>query len=92
MIKDIWARGLSLISTEITPYSVLINRVGAEATKIMIEEAEYMGANAIIHIQFQNNVHMDPLMWSASVKQPFFFFFYTSLLNVILITTMKVLF
>eukprot|EP01091_Cochliopodium_minus_P018789 TRINITY_DN7707_c0_g2_i1.p1 TRINITY_DN7707_c0_g2~~TRINITY_DN7707_c0_g2_i1.p1 ORF type:complete len:152 (-),score=27.33 TRINITY_DN7707_c0_g2_i1:23-427(-) len=66
MIKDIWAKALSLISTEITPYSQLNNRVSAEATKNMIEEAEHMGANAIIQVEYQNNVHLDPLIWSAS--------------------------
>jgi uncharacterized protein YbjQ (UPF0145 family) len=50
--KDIAAGFKTLVGGELTGYSAMINEARALATKRMVEEAEQLGADAVINLRY----------------------------------------
>ena len=51
-IRDIGAGLKTLVGGELTKYNEMMNKARALATKRMVEEAEAMGADAIVSIRY----------------------------------------
>lgn len=70
--KDIRAAGRTLIGGEMTYYSDLLNESRETATNKMIEEAQNMGADAIINVRYQTSMVMsgasEVLAYGTAVK------------------------
>ncbi len=56
--KDIRAVGRAFIGREMTYYTDLLNESRDKATSVMIEEAEKLGADAIVNIRYQTSMLM----------------------------------
>ena len=54
-IKDIGAGLKTLVGGELTKYNVMMNDARALATKRMVQEAEEMGADAIIAMRYSSS-------------------------------------
>ena len=50
--KDIMAGLKTLVGGEIKSYTEMMNYARAKATKLMVEEAEKMGADAIVNVRY----------------------------------------
>ncbi len=70
--KDIRAAGRTLIGGEMTYYSELLTESRDTATKRMVDEAETLGADAIINIRYQTAMVMagasEVLAYGTAVK------------------------
>jgi len=56
--KDIMAGFKTIVGGELTGYSEMINEARAMATKRMVEEAEELGADAVINIRYASSMVM----------------------------------
>lgn len=70
--KDIRAAGRTIIGGEMAYYSELLSESREEATKRMTEEAEKLGADAIINVRYQTSMVMtsasEVLAYGTAVK------------------------
>ena len=70
--KDIRAAGRTLIGGEMTYYSELLSESRDTATKRMLDEAEALGADAVINIRYQTAMVMagasEVLAYGTAVK------------------------
>ena len=57
--KDLMAGLKTLVGGEITGYTEMLNEARAIATKRMVDEAEAMGADAIVNVRFGSSAIMD---------------------------------
>ncbi len=53
--KDIMAELKGLVGGELISYSEMINEARSKATKRMVEEAEQLGADAVINIRYASS-------------------------------------
>ena len=56
--KDIMSSFKTLVGGELTAYNEMMNEARALATKRMVDEAEKMGADAIINIRYASSAIM----------------------------------
>ena len=56
--KDIMAGFKTIVGGELTGYSEMINEARAIATKRMVDEAEELGADAVINIRYASSMVM----------------------------------
>ena len=54
-IKDIGAGLKTLVGGELTKYNEMMNDARALATKRMVEEAEYLGADAVVCVRYASS-------------------------------------
>ncbi len=70
--KDILSGLKNLIGGELTEYTGLINKTRSLATKRMVEEAEKLGADAVINIRYTSTSLMqgaaEVLVYGTAVK------------------------
>ena len=57
-LRDIGAGFKTLVGGELTKYNEMINNARALATKRMAEEAEAMGADAVVNIRYASSAIM----------------------------------
>ena len=57
-LRDIGAGFKSLVGGELTKYNEMMNNARALATKRMVEEAEAMGADAVVNIRYASSAIM----------------------------------
>ena len=57
--KDLMAGLKTLVGGEITGYTEMLNEARAIATKRMVDEAEAMGADAIVNVRYGSSAIMD---------------------------------
>ena len=65
--KDIGAGLKTLVGGELTKYNEMMNKARALATKRMVEEAESMGADAIVCVRYSSS----SIMQSAAEIMPY---------------------
>ncbi len=62
----------TLVGGELTGYSEMINEARAKATKRMVEEAETLGADAVINIRYASSAVMqgaaEVMVYGTAVK------------------------
>ena len=72
MGKDIMAGFKSMVGGELTGYSEMINEARSIATQRMVEEAEALGADAVINIRYTSATVMqgaaEILVYGTAVK------------------------
>lgn len=70
--KDIMSGLKTLVGGELTGYSEMINEARAKATKRMVQEAETLGADAVINIRYASSAVMqgaaEVLVFGTAVK------------------------
>ncbi len=70
--KDIMSGLKTIIGGELKGYSEMMNEARAIATKRMVEEAEELGADAVINIRYASSAVMsgaaEILAWGTAVK------------------------
>ena len=70
--KDIAAGFKTLVGGELTGYSEMLNEARAMATKRMVEEAEALGADAVINLRYTSATVMqgaaEILVYGTAVK------------------------
>ena len=70
--KDIMAGLKTLVGGELRGYSAMINEARAIATKRMVEEAEKLGADAIINVRYATSAIMqgaaEVMVYGTAVK------------------------
>lgn len=70
--KDIAASFKTLIGGELTSYNEMLNTARALATKRMVEEAESMGADAVVNIRYATSNVMataaEVMVYGTAVK------------------------
>ncbi len=70
--KDIMSGLKTLVGGELTGYSEMINEARAKATKRMVEEAERLGADAVINIRYASSAVMqgaaEVMVYGTAVK------------------------
>lgn len=70
--KDIMAGFKTIVGGELKGYSEMINEARAMATKRMVQEAEQLGADAIINIRYASSMVMqgaaEMLVYGTAVK------------------------
>ena len=70
--RDIMAGIKSLLGGELKGYSQMINEARAIATKRMVEEAEQLGADAIINVRYSSSMIMqgaaEMMVYGTAVK------------------------
>ena len=57
-LRDIGAGFKTLVGGELTKYNEMMNNARALATKRMVEEAEAMGADAVVNIRYASSAIM----------------------------------
>ncbi|MBQ6116690.1 MAG: YbjQ family protein [Oscillospiraceae bacterium] len=57
--KDLMAGLKTLVGGEITGYTEMLNEARAIATKRMVDEAEALGADAIVNVRYGSSAIMD---------------------------------
>ena len=57
-LRDIGAGFNTLVGGELTKYNEMMNNARALATKRMVEEAEAMGADAVVNIRYASSAIM----------------------------------
>ncbi|MDC7233609.1 MAG: YbjQ family protein [Spirochaetales bacterium] len=72
MGKDIMSGLKTLVGGEITAYAEMLNNARALATKRMVEEAEAMGADAVVSIRYSSSAVMqgaaEVIVYGTAVK------------------------
>jgi uncharacterized protein YbjQ (UPF0145 family) len=70
--KDIMSGLKTIVGGELKGYSEMMNEARAIATKRMVEEAEELGADAVINIRYASSAVMsgaaEILAWGTAVK------------------------
>jgi len=70
--KDILSGLKTLVGGELTAYSEMMNEARVKATKRMVEEAEKLGADAIVNIRYTSSTVMtgaaEILAYGTAVK------------------------
>ena len=70
--KDIMAGLKTLVGGELTAYSEMLNDARAQATKRMVDEAEKLGADAIVNVRYASSAVMqgaaEILVYGTAVK------------------------
>ncbi len=70
--KDIMSGFKTLVGGELTAYSEMMNEARAKATKRMVQEAENMGADAVISVRYTSSAVMagaaEILVYGTAVK------------------------
>jgi len=70
--KDIMNSLKMLVGGELKSYSEMMNEARAKATKRMVEEAEALGADAVINIRYMSSMVVqgaaEVLVWGTAVK------------------------
>jgi uncharacterized protein YbjQ (UPF0145 family) len=70
--KDFLAGLKTIVGGEITSYSKMMNEARAKATKRMVEEAETLGADAVVNIRYTSAAIMqgaaEVLVWGTAVR------------------------
>ena len=70
--KDIMAGFKTIVGGELTGYTEMIHEARAMATKRMVEEAETLGADAVINIRYSSAMVMqgaaEMLVYGTAVK------------------------
>jgi len=70
--KDIMAGLKTLVGGELTAYSEMLNAARAQATKRMVDEADKLGADAIVNIRYASSAVMqgaaEILVYGTAVK------------------------
>ena len=70
--KDFMSGLKTLVGGELTAYAEMMNEARAKATKRMVQEAEKMGADAIINIRYTSSAVMagaaEILVYGTAVK------------------------
>lgn len=56
--KDIMSRLTTLVGGEVTSYNEMMNEARALATKRMVQEAEKIGADAVVNIRYASSAIM----------------------------------
>lgn len=72
MGKDIMAGLKTMVGGELTSYAEMLNGARALATKRMVEEAEGMGADAVVNIRYASSAVMqgaaEVIVYGTAVK------------------------
>ena len=72
MGKDIMSGLKTLVGGELTAYSEMLNDARAQATKRMVDEAEKLGADAIVNVRYASSAVMqgaaEILVYGTAVK------------------------
>ncbi|MDW7672559.1 MAG: YbjQ family protein [Bacillota bacterium] len=70
--KDIMSGLKGLVGGELTAYSEMMNEARAKATKRMVEEAQAMGADAVVNMRYTSSTVMqgaaEILAYGTAVK------------------------
>jgi uncharacterized protein YbjQ (UPF0145 family) len=70
--KDIMNSLKMLVGGELKSYSEMMNEARAKATKRMVEEAEALGADAVINIRYMSSMVVqgaaEVLVWGTAVR------------------------
>ena len=70
--KDIMSGLKTLVGGELTAYSEMLNDARAQATKRMVDEAEKLGADAIVNVRYASSAVMqgaaEILVYGTAVK------------------------
>lgn len=70
--KDIMAGFKTIVGGELKGYSEMINEARAKATKLMVQEAEGLGADAVINIRYTSTTVMqgaaEVMVYGTAVK------------------------
>ena len=70
--KDIMAGLKTLVGGELTTYSEMLNAARAQATKRMVDEAEKLGADAVVNVRYASSAVMqgaaEILVYGTAVK------------------------
>ncbi len=70
--KDIMNSLKMLVGGELKSYSEMMNEARAKATKRMVEEADALGADAVINIRYMSSMVVqgaaEVLVWGTAVK------------------------
>ena len=72
MGKDIMAGFKTMVGGELTSYNEMMNEARALGTKRMVEEAEAMGADAVVNIRYASSAIMqgaaEVIVYGTAVK------------------------
>ena len=72
MGKDLFNALKTIVGGELTSYTDMMNEARAKATKRMVQEAEALGADAVVNIRYSSSAVMqgaaEVLAWGTAVK------------------------